>query len=296
MHKKHMKKIIISLVLAACLLPAPEAFARKKKTGHNKQAIELEQDALTVGQAVAVAITDPARQLYGEWTLESMKKKPVVTEERAYIYLDFNAHKVYGNNGCNALNGDFKLNGRNLTFSNMITTSGECYGPSAERTIMRALADTRGFQVTQLYNMEYLHLTNAKGQELMTLRRQNLDFLNGAWQLKELNGDNIMDKNVKVVIDIPMLTINAVTSCNVINGIVHIDPMKHYDVQFEDLQSSHSLCPDIQLETDVLIALEETATCKAINNSEMALLDNKGSMVLRLVKIDLRKDRKQAKQ
>ena len=45
------------------------------------------------------------------------------------------------------------------------------------------------------------------------------------------------------------------TSCNVINGIVHIDPSKHYDVQFEDLQSSHYICPDIQLETDVLIGL-----------------------------------------
>jgi heat shock protein HslJ len=144
--------------------------------------------------------------------------------------------------------------------------------------------------------MQYLHLTNNKGQELMTLRRQNLDFLNGPWQLKELNGENIMDKNVKVVIDIPMLTINAVTSCNVINGIVHIDPTKHYDVQFEDLQSSHYLCPDIQLETDVLIGLEETATCKAINSNEMALLDNKGNIILRLTKIDLKATRKPVRQ
>ena len=289
-----MKHFIIYTLFAALLLASsPNAEARKKKTGHNKQAIELDENNLMLNQPQAIAVTDPEQQLYGEWEIESMKKKAVSTQERAYIYLDFNAHKIYGNNGCNALNGDFALNGRNLTFSHLITTQEECYGPTSERTIMRALTDTRGFQLTQLYNMQYLHLTNNKGQELMTLRRQNLDFLNGAWLLKELNGENITDKDVKVVIDIPMLTINAVTSCNVINGIVHIDPSKHYDVQFEDLQSSHYICPDIQLETDVLIGLEETATCKAINSGEMALLDNKGNIILRLVKIDLKASRRQ---
>lgn len=291
-----MKKFIIyTLFVALLLAAAPQAAARKKK-GHNKQAIELTENNLMLDQPQAIAVTDPVQQLYGEWEIESMKKKAVSTQERAYIYLDFNANKIYGNNGCNAINGDFKLNGKNLTFSNMISTSEQCYGPTQERTIMRAFTDTRGFQLTQLYNMQYLHLTNAKGQELMTLRRQNLDFLNGPWQLKELNGENILDKNVKVVIDIPMLTINAVTSCNVINGIVHIDPTKHYDVQFEDLQSSHFLCPDIQLETDVLIGLEETATCKAINSNEMALLDNKGNIILRLTKIDLKATRKQVRE
>lgn len=291
-----MKKFIIyTLFVALLLAAAPQAAARKKK-GHNKQAIELTENNLMQDQPQAIAVTDPVQQLYGEWEIESMKKKAVSTQERAYIYLDFNANKIYGNNGCNAINGDFKLNGKNLTFSNMISTSEQCYGPTQERTIMRAFTDTRGFQLTQLYNMQYLHLTNAKGQELMTLRRQNLDFLNGPWQLKELNGENILDKNVKVVIDIPMLTINAVTSCNVINGIVHIDPTKHYDVQFEDLQSSHFLCPDIQLETDVLIGLEETATCKAINSNEMALLDNKGNIILRLTKIDLKATRKQVRE
>lgn len=291
-----MKKFIIYTLFAALLLAAsPQAEARKKK-GHNKQAIELNENNLMLNQPQAIAVTNPAQQLYGEWEIESMKKKPVSTQERAYIYLDFNAHKIYGNNGCNALNGDFNLNGKNLTFSQLITTSEQCYGPTSERTIMRALTDTRGFQLTQLYNMQYLHLTNNKGQELMTLRRQNLDFLNGAWLIKELNSENITDKDVKVVIDIPMLTINAVTSCNVINGIVHIDPTKHYDVQFEDLQSSHNICPDIQLETDVLIGLEETATCKAINSGEMALLDNKGNIILRLIKIDLKASRKPVKQ
>ena len=291
-----MKKFIIYTLFAALLLAAaPQAAARKKK-GHNKQAIELTENSLLQNQPQAIAVTNPAQQLYGEWEIESMKKKAVSTQERAYIYLDFNANKIYGNNGCNAINGDFTLNGKNLTFSHMISTSEQCYGPTQERTIMRAFSDTRGFQLTQLYNMQYLHLTNAKGQELMTLRRQNLDFLNGPWQLKELNGENIMDKDVKVVIDIPMLTINALTSCNVINGIVHIDPSKHYDVQFEDLQSSHFMCPDIQLETDVLIGLEETTTCKAINSNEMALLDNKGNIILRLVKIDLKATRKQVRE
>jgi hypothetical protein len=46
----------------------------------------------------------------------------------------------------------------------------------------------------------------------------------------------------------------------------------------------------------VLIGLEETATCKAINSNEMALLDNKGNIILRLTKIDLKATRKPVRQ
>ena len=40
--------------------------------------------------------------------------------------------------------------------------------------------------------------------------------------------------------------------CNIINGIVTIDPNKDLAVQFEDLKSSHNVCPNIETETKVL--------------------------------------------
>ena len=72
-----MKKFIIYTLFAALLLAAsPQAEARKKK-GHNKQAIELNENSLLLNQPQAIAVTNPEQQLYGEWEIESMKKKPV---------------------------------------------------------------------------------------------------------------------------------------------------------------------------------------------------------------------------
>lgn len=36
-----------------------------------------------------VAITAPDKQLYGEWTILSVNKIDIDTDERAYIFLDF---------------------------------------------------------------------------------------------------------------------------------------------------------------------------------------------------------------
>jgi hypothetical protein len=59
-------------------------------------------------------------------------------------------------------------------------------------------------------------------------------------------------------------------------------------IQFEDLRSSEHDCNDINLETALLLALESTESCKRINQHEMALLDNKGSIVIVLQRINLR--------
>jgi heat shock protein HslJ len=59
-------------------------------------------------------------------------------------------------------------------------------------------------------------------------------------------------------------------------------------IQFEDLHSTEYDCEDIDYETDLLLALETTESCKRINQNEMALLDNKGTIVLVLQHINLR--------
>ena len=59
-------------------------------------------------------------------------------------------------------------------------------------------------------------------------------------------------------------------------------------IQFEDLHSTEHYCEDIDVETALLLALESTESCKRINNNEMALLDNKGAIVIVLQRITLR--------
>lgn len=289
-----MRKIVVFSVLLAMLAVSPNAHAWKKNKKYEKQVVTIEQ-AAPQELPKPVVITQPAKQLYGEWTIIEVRKKEVFTQERPYIYLDFNGDKIYGNNGCNSINGGFALQGSNISFNNIISTRMSCHGTTPERTIMKALAEVQAYSVTSLYNVEYLNLKNAKGIVVMVLRRQNLDFLNGAWLVKEMGGTNVSERNVRVVIDVQMLTVNALTKCNIINGIVKIDPRKEFDVEFEDLKSSHNQCDDINTETQMLINMEETVSCKKINDSEMALLDHKGAIVIVLKRIDLKAERERGK-
>ena len=284
------KYIILSLLVAMLLAPATMDARKKKDKKMEKRGVNVENVIADVEQPMReVAITNPAQQLYGEWDIVNLRKKKVYTLERAYLYLDFaGGNKVYGNNGCNTINGRFQLSGNNLKFEDFISSGESCRNVTNEKTIMHALADVRRFTLETQYNAQYLNLMNSKGVVVMVLKRHNLDAMNGAWLIKELNSEKVDELNMRVVIDAVMQTIHGDTGCNIINGIITLDPTKDMAIQFEDLHSTEHDCENIDLETDLLLALETTESCKRINQYEMALLDNKGNIVIVLQRINLR--------
>lgn len=285
------KYIVISLLLAMLLTPATMDARKKKDKKHDKRGVDIENATADVEQPMReVVITDPASQLYGEWDIIMLRsKKKVYTMERAYLYLDFaGGNKVYGCNGCNTLNGSFQLSGNSLKFNEFITTDESCRNVTNEKSIMHALADTRRYTLETQYNAQYLNLMNSKGNVILVLKRHNLDAMNGAWLVKEINSENVSELNMRLVIDAVMQTIHGDTGCNIINGIITLDPTKDMAIQFEDLHSDEHDCEMIDYETALLLALESTESCKRINQHEMALLDNKGNIVSVLQRISLR--------
>ncbi len=286
------KYIVITLLLAVLMAPATMDARKKKDKKLEKRGVSVENVIANVDQPMReVPVTDAAKQLYGEWDIVMLRnKKKVYTRERAYLYLDFaGGNKVYGNNGCNTINGSFQLNGNNMKFNEFITTEESCHNVTNEKTIMHALADTRRFTLETQYNAQYLNLMNSKGNVVLVLKRHNLDAMNGAWLIKEIDSENVSDLNMRVVIDAEMQTIHGNSGCNIINGIITLDPSKDMAIQFEDLRSGdNDDCEEIDSETDLLLALESTESCKRINQHEMALLDNKGNIVIVLQRINLR--------
>ena len=283
--------IVITLLIAMLLAPATMDARKKKDKKLNKRGVDVENVVADVDQPMRdVTITNPAQQLYGEWDIiELRNNKKVYTIERAYLYLDFaGGNKVYGNNGCNTINGTFQLSGDNLKFNDFITTELSCHNVTSEKTIMRALADVRRFNVQSQYNAQYMNLMNSKGNVVLVLKRHNLDAMNGAWLVKEIDSENVSEQNMRLVIDAVMQTIHGDTGCNIINGIIALDPTTDMAIQFEDLHSTEHNCESIDQETALLLALEKAVSCKRINQQEMALLDNKGAIVIMLQRITLR--------
>ena len=285
------KYIVISILLAMLLAPATMDARKKKDKKLEKRGINIENVVADVEQPMReVAVTDPAKQLYGEWDIVMLnKKKKVYTMDRAYLYLDFaGGNKVYGCNGCNTINGTFQLSGNNIKFNDFISTGESCRNVTNEKSIMHALADTRRFTLESQYNAQYLNLMNSKGNVVLVLKRHNLDAMNGPWLVKEINSENVSDLNMRLVVDAVMQTIHGNSGCNIINGIITLDPTKDMAIQFEDLVSDEHDCEEIEYETALLLALESTVSCKRINQHEMALLDNKGNIVIVLQRINLR--------
>lgn len=233
----------------------------------------------------------PAKDLLeGEWTIQTMKNKKISVRERPYITFDFNENRFYGCNGCNVINGEFKTNATNgnIELTNVISTMMECHNGTSERTVMKNLAEVSSFKVTEKNGIKYLSLLNAKGVVLFTLKNQDLNFLNGAWTVKELDGEPVTDDNVRLVIDVPELKLHGNSGCNIVNGSLYIDPYKDWAIQFQSLISTRKMCPNMNVETALLIALEETEYCKEINKDEISLMDAKGKQTVVLRRLDLR--------
>ncbi len=278
--------ISLVLVLAVALTPAVSEAKKKKDKKNDRQQVQVDE---TENMPNKVHIKDAAKQLYGEWNVVEINKQPYSGSERPYIYLDFSSGKnrLMGSLGTNAVNGTFTVKGEKLSFANLITTDRDATSASTERAILKALQDAHGVILTRLEPTEYLTITDKHNHQILKLRRQNIDFLNGGWKVKELNGENVENRNIKLVADVEMLTINADSGCNIINGVININPTKEFAVEFEDLVSTHYDCPNLSTETRMLIALEETASCKRLNDNETALLDRNGKTLIVLKRLNV---------
>ena len=239
------------------------------------------------GSTTLVGVNDVAKQLGGEWNVVSVNGKNIPGEPRAYLHFDFKNNRLYGNNGCNYINGTFTADATRLTLSEMISTMMACENSGTERAVMKALGDVEGFKLTEKKGVHYLQLLNAKGHSVMKLRRQNVNFVDGAWTVKEIAGTPTEDKEVRLVIDTDQLKIHGCTGCNIVNGGIYIDTTKDRAIQFQQLISTRKMCPDMRTETALLVALEETCFCERVSDSEIKLLDDKGNVTVVLTRLDL---------
>jgi len=275
----------------ALLLCCPTTDAKNKKDKKKYQKKEVVAAQVTpAASEQPLTITAPDKQIYGEWTVVKLDKRQLPEGVHAYFYLDFaGGNKVYGNTGCNDLNATFALTDDNITFKDFVLTSRTCHS-STEKSFLKALNDCRKYTVTAVDGVGYLHLLSSKGTELMVLKRQNFDFLAGAWRVNQIGEENVDLKDIKLIIDPVMHTLHGNTGCNIINGYIHIDPLANQDfsVQFEDIRSSQYHCPNINDETNLLIALELTTACRRINAGRVALLDRQGNTLVILDRINLR--------
>ena len=71
--------------------------------------------------------------------------------------------------------------------------------------------------------------------------------------------------------------------CNTVNGDILLDASKQNSIMFLDLVTTRMACPDLELESQILLALEKVEKYnKEKNETVLILKDKEGNVVLEL--------------
>lgn len=275
-----------AIALAFCLTGCNST--RKASTANTAGVVKTE----TLGQTKAAI----SNVLYGEWTAFDVKGKAVTGDERPYIIFEKNNDNpylvnCYANNGCNTLNGMMSVTpgGKMQSSSQFASTMRLCPDAPYEIGFTEAINYVDNYSLEKIGNEYLLYLKNAAGQTLMVLRKADAGFMNGAWRVARLGDKDIpAATRMEMVIDIPELKIHGNAPCNIFNGSIFIDPAKQNSIQFRDIATTRMACPDLQLEQQLMVALEQVETVVQGRDNDTAILkDDQGQQLMVLKRINL---------
>lgn len=228
----------------------------------------------------------------GRWIIADVHGQRVMGEDDA-PYIDFEAGsgRFYGSDGCNVLNGNYLLrsDGR-MVFSDVISTMKYCAGDEVSPLIRQVVNDDATLYVDtrRIGHDTYLYLRDASDRVLMTLRRHNMEFLNGNWQVTSIDGQPVQGDECNIFFDISELKVHGNTGCNYFNGALYFDPRRANAIDISDMGVTRMMCPDLARETAMLVALEKSTSAIAGDNDDTVLLmDAKGKEVLTLKRLPL---------
>lgn len=223
----------------------------------------------------------------GDWAIEEVQGRKAVGQTSPYLKFDEKTHKVYGNNGCNIINADYKYNASDTTlrFSNVISTMMLC-----DVTGITDIEVNQTLDLTRKYSWElkgteyWLYFYDSANRKIMSLMHQNFEFLNGTWRVEAINNEAIADNEMVLVIDIAEGKVHGNTGCNILNGSITTDMDAPNSISFQEIATTRMACPDDSHETDLLVALEDAAFAKPLSPTRVQLLDNRSNVVLTLVR------------
>ncbi len=223
----------------------------------------------------------------GEWTIIKAGGKEIhLDDEMPYVIFSDTDGRLYAFNGCNYINGDYSYDPASgeITFSNVLSTMADCPHIDFETSISVVLNE--GVSVRSSISDEgretYMTLKSNSGDNLMTLRRHNLEVANGQWDVVSIEGSDIDSDELNIFLDIPELKIHGNTGCNYFNGSIEIDPEQPSAIAFTQMGVTMRMCPNSELERKMLVALEETTSYSIRDHDILELKNASGDIVMKL--------------
>lgn len=228
-----------------------------------------------------------AADLSGHWYIRSVGTINVSGYEDAeqWPFLEFVPveGRFYGSNGCNIINGSYHVGADHaLTLGNISSTMRMCQGDSLEFPIARALEATASCRVASSHGVTVLNLIDSSGRVVMSLKKNDIDFISGAWKVADVNGAPMEAPDARLVIDVAEGTLHGNAGCNMVNGSLNREPRGGASVQFSNLATTRMACPYLSAESALLIALEEVWSARRASGGSVDLLDKAGKAIIHL--------------
>lgn len=270
-------KSLLAASLAAALLSGCSLLRKQEEaTVDSPDAMPLYPVNIYTGASIS-----------GHWyitTVGSIKLTGYESEDWPFLEFMADEGRFYGNNGCNIINGTYHVSsGQELRLSNVAATMRLCPADTLEFPIARALDSVRAYSVsTARDGSTLLSLHNDKNLTVMTLRKSDIDFINGAWRVTAINGEEVTTPDCRLVFDVAEGTIHGDTGCNLLNGVLTREAKRTGALGFSALRTTRRACPDLATEQKLLIALEEVTSASRGDHGDIALLNTAGTPIIQL--------------
>lgn len=226
--------------------------------------------------------------LSGDWAIETVLGKKAVGETAPFIKFVTGENRIYGNNGCNIINGHYSVDAsaKKISFSNLAATMMLC----AENNITDAeIGEALGLTVA--YTLEegnddesILRFYDAGGRVVMELMHRDFHFLDGTWAVTAIDGEKVNIEGMKIALDVDEKRLHGNTGCNIINGELETDMDAANSISFSKIGMTRMACPDSGWETRMMVALEEAVTAKKVSADEVEFIGSNGKQVMLLRK------------
>ena len=235
----------------------------------------------------SVAVVD----FTGEWNIVEVNGEKVSAENAPFLGFDKDGHRLYGNAGCNRLMGSFELdtlNAGKVKFGQVAATRMMCPDMTVEKNVLAALGQVKKYKQLGKENMA---LCASSNRPVIVLQKKEasakLADLNGKWMISEAGGETIpsgMEKQPFVEFNIAEKTLHGTAGCNVINGSFNVDDANPVAISFPQVISTMMACPDMEVESRVLKALNSVQSFGKLAGGGMGFYDADNNLVMVLVK------------
>lgn len=285
-----MKTNILLIAVSILSLSSCSVFTTQGKTVSGANAtIELATKEDLEVKKTEIDYTD---KITGEWQIISVDGKLIVADEMPYINFEKSTQCFYAFDGCNVINGNYQiLSDNKLALLNVLATMKYCpdIEYSSQITANLSGAEQLSFKIDKVGHESYLRFFKANNREIMSARKHNMDFLSGNWKILSVYGNNIDSDDASLFIDIHELKIHGNTGCNYFNGQIFLPTDKSNAVDFNNIKSTRMSCPNMQQESEIMLALEETAAAISDNDNRVIMLNADGKELIKLQEIEMQK-------